>query len=159
MSIFLRERWLDERLIFNDTLNLTRLELDFSLHGQVWVPDMYILNEKSSDFHEVTVPNRLIHVYPDGSVQLSMRYVIILPLFLLFFLLLIHPFNHASFILLLPDPRFNYRFCCRRCYNNHFNHHCIVTIMINISSNRNIINNIGFYRQFKITYWLNKKKI
>ena len=101
MSIFLRERWLDERLIFNDTLNLTRLELDFSLHGQVWVPDMYILNEKSSDFHEVTVPNRLIHVYPDGSVQLSMRYVIILPLFLLFFLLLMHPFNHASFILLL----------------------------------------------------------
>ena len=97
MSIFLRERWLDERLIFNDTLNLTRLELDFSLHGQVWVPDMYILNEKSSDFHEVTVPNRLIHVYPDGSVQLSMRYVIIL----LLFLLLIHPFNHASFILLL----------------------------------------------------------
>lgn len=73
MSIFLRARWLDERLKFEDTLNLTRLELDKSIFDDVWAPDIYILNEKSSDFHEVTVPNKLIHVYPDGAVQYSAR--------------------------------------------------------------------------------------
>lgn len=73
MSIFLRERWTDERLQYQVTENITRIELDFSMHDQVWVPDLFILNEKYSDFHEVTVPNRLLHIYPDGDVQLSMR--------------------------------------------------------------------------------------
>ncbi|KAL4220984.1 Glycine receptor subunit alpha-3 [Mactra antiquata] len=73
ISMFLRERWVDNRLKYNDTLNLTRLELDYSLFENVWMPDMYILNEKSSDYHEVTVPNKLIHVYPDGTVQYSAR--------------------------------------------------------------------------------------
>ncbi|XP_045205196.2 glycine receptor subunit alpha-2-like [Mercenaria mercenaria] len=73
MSLFLRERWLDERLKYEDTINITRLELDKSLFEDVWMPDMYILNEKASDFHEVTIPNKLIHVYPDGAVQYSAR--------------------------------------------------------------------------------------
>lgn len=73
MSMHLRERWVDERLRYTDVLNLTRLELDTSLFDSVWVPDIYILNEKSSDYHEVTVLNKMMHVYPDGSVQLSAR--------------------------------------------------------------------------------------
>ena len=73
MSIFLRERWTDERLTFIDTLNLTRLELDTTMFGDVWMPDMYIVNEKESDFHEVTVPNKMVHIYPNGTVQFSAR--------------------------------------------------------------------------------------
>ncbi|XP_045205192.2 glycine receptor subunit alpha-2-like isoform X1 [Mercenaria mercenaria] len=73
MSMHLRERWVDERLRYTDVLNLTRLELDTSLFEKVWVPDMYILNEKSSNYHEVTVLNKMMHVYPDGTVQLSAR--------------------------------------------------------------------------------------
>lgn len=73
MSIFLRGRWMDERLKYKNVENMTRLELDKSLFDAVWMPDIYILNEKSSDFHEVTVPNKLIHVYPDGAVQYSAR--------------------------------------------------------------------------------------
>jgi hypothetical protein len=60
-------------LTYVDDINITRLELDKSLFDDVWMPDMYILNEKSSDFHEVTIPNKLIHVYPDGAVQYSAR--------------------------------------------------------------------------------------
>ncbi|KAL4230921.1 Glycine receptor subunit alpha-3 [Mactra antiquata] len=73
MSIFLRERWVDDRLVYNDTLNLTRLNLHSSLFDDIWEPDLYIVNEKYSDYHEVTVPNKLIHIYPDGTVQMSAR--------------------------------------------------------------------------------------
>lgn len=75
MSVFLRERWIDKRLSYVDTLNMTRLILDSSLFGNVWMPDVFILSEKSSDYHEVMVPNKLIHVYPDGTVQYSARFV------------------------------------------------------------------------------------
>ena len=73
MSMFLRERWVEPRFDYRNFTDLTRLELDLSTHKDVWVPDMYILNEKSSDFHEVTVANQMMHVYPDGTIQYSMR--------------------------------------------------------------------------------------
>ncbi|XP_060573934.1 glycine receptor subunit alpha-2-like [Ruditapes philippinarum] len=73
MSIFLRERWIDDRLKYDDTLNITRINLDSSMFNDVWMPDMYILNEKSSDYHEVMVTNKLIHIYPDGTIQHSAR--------------------------------------------------------------------------------------
>ena len=74
MSMFLRERWVDRRLAYDNVLNLTRIELDIGSIDKVWQPDMYIFNEKKSDFHEVMVPNKLLHIYPDGTVQLSARY-------------------------------------------------------------------------------------
>ena len=74
MSMFLRQRWTEPRFAYqNFTKNITRLELSTTTHGDVWVPDMFIRNEKKSDFHEVTVPNQMMHVYPDGTVQYSMR--------------------------------------------------------------------------------------
>ncbi|XP_053400666.1 glycine receptor subunit alpha-3-like [Mercenaria mercenaria] len=73
MSMFLRERWIDDRLQYTNTLNLSRIVLENALYENIWMPDMYILNEKESDFHEVTVPNKLIHIYPDGTVQYSAR--------------------------------------------------------------------------------------
>ncbi|KAL4230703.1 Glycine receptor subunit alpha-3 [Mactra antiquata] len=73
MSVFLRERWVDKRLAYNDTLNLSRLILDSSMFNQVWMPDMYILNEKTSHYHEVMIANKFIHIYPDGTVQYSAR--------------------------------------------------------------------------------------
>ncbi|XP_060572140.1 glycine receptor subunit alpha-2-like isoform X2 [Ruditapes philippinarum] len=73
LSMFLRERWKDERLVYDDVLNLTRLELDPSLFDSIWVPDLFIITEKFSEFHEVTVPNKMVHIYPDGTVQYSAR--------------------------------------------------------------------------------------
>ncbi|KAL4223141.1 hypothetical protein ACF0H5_016613 [Mactra antiquata] len=74
MSVHFRERWLDERLSYNNTNNnITRLELDKSLFDQIWMPDVYILNEKSSSFHEVTILNKMIHIYPDGTIQMVSR--------------------------------------------------------------------------------------
>ena len=76
MSMFLRERWVEPRFKYEHlTSDINRIELDLNSSSRVWVPDMYILNEKQSDFHEVTVPNKMMHVYPDGTIQYSMRYL------------------------------------------------------------------------------------
>lgn len=69
MTMLIGQKWFDERLVFDDVLNFTRLELDDSLFSQVWTPDLYILNEHFSDFHEVMVPNKFVHIYPDGLVH------------------------------------------------------------------------------------------
>ncbi|XP_060566247.1 glycine receptor subunit alpha-2-like [Ruditapes philippinarum] len=73
MSVFIRERWTDDRLSYTDSVNLTRLELDTSMFDDIWMPDVYIVNEKESDYHEVTVPNKMVHIYPNGTVQFSAR--------------------------------------------------------------------------------------
>jgi len=72
--MFIRQRWKDERLAFVDVLNFTRIELSPFMYGDIWMPDLYIVSEKYSDFHEVTVRNQMIHVYPDGTIQYSARY-------------------------------------------------------------------------------------
>ncbi|KAK3100578.1 hypothetical protein FSP39_022065 [Pinctada imbricata] len=72
MTFFLRLRWYDPRLTFPDG-NVSRLELDTGTMSKIWVPDLYIVNEKKADVHDVTVPNKLMHIYPDGLVVYSMR--------------------------------------------------------------------------------------
>ncbi|CAG5133843.1 unnamed protein product [Candidula unifasciata] len=39
----------------------------------VWVPDVYFRNEKKGRFHDVTVPNKYMHLYQHGEVHYSMR--------------------------------------------------------------------------------------
>lgn len=73
--MYLRQRWTDERLAFVDVLNLSRIELAPSMYNDIWMPDLYIRTEKWSDFHEVTVRNQMVHIYPDGTIQFSARYV------------------------------------------------------------------------------------
>ncbi|KAH3843114.1 hypothetical protein DPMN_116621 [Dreissena polymorpha] len=45
--MFLRKSWMDKRLAYNDVLNWTRLELDQSLFGTIWQPDVYISTESN----------------------------------------------------------------------------------------------------------------
>lgn len=71
--MFLRERWEDERLRFTETQSSSRLELEGSTVDKVWLPDVYILNEKTSSYHDVTVPNKMMHLYPNGTVQYSAK--------------------------------------------------------------------------------------
>lgn len=74
MSFFLRQRWYDDRLAYAEQFNFSKVELDNRVMSKVWIPDLYIKNEKKSEVHAVTVPNKLMHLYPDGLVVYSMRY-------------------------------------------------------------------------------------
>ncbi|XP_021348248.1 glycine receptor subunit alpha-3-like isoform X2 [Mizuhopecten yessoensis] len=73
MSMFIRQRWNDNRLTYTAFGGLKNLELDTKMIDSIWVPDLYIVNEKKAYFHVVTVPNKLMHIYPNGDVFYSMR--------------------------------------------------------------------------------------
>lgn len=73
MSMFIRQSWYDPRLKYSPSFGVDRLELGVLMMDSIWVPDLYFLNEKKATFHEITVPNKLMHIYPDGRVQYSMR--------------------------------------------------------------------------------------
>ena len=74
MSIFLRQRWTDSRLKYDNIPGVISLQLDTKLIPKVWVPDLFILNEKQAIVHNVVVPNKLLHIKPDGSILYSIRY-------------------------------------------------------------------------------------
>ncbi|XP_067651052.1 glycine receptor subunit alpha-2-like isoform X4 [Haliotis asinina] len=73
MSIYLRQKWNDHRLTWSDNTNLSRIEVDTKLMERVWTPDLYFVNEKQAIMHDVTVSNKLLHLYPNGTVQSSIR--------------------------------------------------------------------------------------
>ena len=76
MTFYLRQRWKDPRLAFTK-LNKT-VTLNYNDLGRIWVPDLFFRNEKAGYLHEITVPNRLIRLWPDGTLLFSQRYVSIL---------------------------------------------------------------------------------
>ena len=72
--MFLRQFWVDTRLHYDSTKSVKVLELDASRMNEVWVPDLFISNEKKASVHMVTVPNKLLHIFPNGQVKYSVRY-------------------------------------------------------------------------------------
>ncbi|XP_078497268.1 gamma-aminobutyric acid receptor subunit pi-like [Lissotriton helveticus] len=69
-TIFLRQRWTDERLCFDGNKSLS---LDGRLVELLWVPDTFIVDSKKSFLHDITVENRLIRIYPNGTVLYALR--------------------------------------------------------------------------------------
>lgn len=69
-TIYLRQRWTDPRLVFEGNKSFT---LDARLVEFLWVPDTYIVESKKSFLHEVTVGNRLIRLFSNGTVLYALR--------------------------------------------------------------------------------------
>ncbi|XP_069467507.1 gamma-aminobutyric acid receptor subunit pi-like isoform X2 [Ambystoma mexicanum] len=69
-TIFLRQRWTDERLCFDGNKSLS---LDGRLVELLWVPDTFIVDSKKSFLHDITVENRLIRIYANGTVLYALR--------------------------------------------------------------------------------------
>jgi hypothetical protein len=73
MSMFLRQRWTDLRLKFEAPDGLTKIELDHGVRHDIWVPDLCFMSDTSANFHDVTVPNRMMFLYPSGYISYSTR--------------------------------------------------------------------------------------
>uniref|UniRef100_A0A7M4E547 Gamma-aminobutyric acid receptor subunit pi n=1 Tax=Crocodylus porosus TaxID=8502 RepID=A0A7M4E547_CROPO len=69
-TIYLRQRWTDPRLVFHGNKSFT---LDARLVEFLWVPDTYIVESKRSFLHDVTVGNRLIRLFSNGTVLYALR--------------------------------------------------------------------------------------
>ena len=61
----------DDRLTFTNTSR--PLIISPQLISKMWTPDVYFPTEKRASLHDITVPNTLMRVYPDGHVIYSMR--------------------------------------------------------------------------------------
>ncbi|GFO14262.1 glycine receptor subunit alpha-1 [Plakobranchus ocellatus] len=80
-----------------------RLELDTRLMDKVWSPDTFFINERQAKFHEITVPNKLMHVFSNGTVFYSVR----LSMTLTCHMTLSHyPFDHQECPLMLGSYGF-----------------------------------------------------
>ncbi|XP_013414141.1 glycine receptor subunit alpha-2 [Lingula anatina] len=74
INIFLRQNWNDPRLAFaGNTSGLDSVTLGDSTRNDIWVPDLYFMNEKNSRFHTVTTPNRMIIISANGDIMYSQR--------------------------------------------------------------------------------------
>ena len=71
MDIYMRQSWIDPRMAYTMTDKPTVIPA--RAMDMVWVPDIFFPNEKRASFHEVTVPNRLMRVYPNGTIVYSVR--------------------------------------------------------------------------------------
>ncbi|XP_064637928.1 glycine receptor subunit alpha-2-like [Lineus longissimus] len=82
INLYFRQRWVDPRLAYDDIS--TPITLGYARVNEIWVPDTFFVNEKRSIRHEVTVPNVLLRVHPDGSLLYSQRISLTLscPMFL-----------------------------------------------------------------------------
>ncbi|XP_013383341.1 glycine receptor subunit alpha-1 [Lingula anatina] len=71
VSIYLRQSWADPRLAFAPNASLgigTMIKLDNTFYQRIWIPDVYFRNEKKASFHTVTIHNRLMYLYSNGTV-------------------------------------------------------------------------------------------
>uniref|UniRef100_A0A1I8HWS8 Neur_chan_LBD domain-containing protein n=2 Tax=Macrostomum lignano TaxID=282301 RepID=A0A1I8HWS8_9PLAT len=96
IQIFLRLSWIDRRLSYNVTdmrghgvpqplpqfqtaqpptaLNdTTGLTIDPRLIDEIWLPDIIFMNEKQAKYHDITIPNKLLRIKPNGEVYYSSR--------------------------------------------------------------------------------------
>uniref|UniRef100_A0A7N8XBM4 Gamma-aminobutyric acid receptor subunit pi n=1 Tax=Mastacembelus armatus TaxID=205130 RepID=A0A7N8XBM4_9TELE len=69
-TIFLRQRWCDSRLVFPGNESVS---VDGRLVSLLWIPDTFIPDSKRSFLHDVTVENRLIRIFSNGTVLYALR--------------------------------------------------------------------------------------
>ena len=72
INIFFRQEWYDERL--SNTGLGHSVTLNHKHRSMIWVPDVFMPNEKSATFHDLTVPNVLLRLDPDGKILYSQRW-------------------------------------------------------------------------------------
>ena len=70
VNFYLRQSWRDPRLAFDprsldEPRNIIKIEFK---QKDIWVPDVFVRNEKKAEFHDVTIPNVMLTVNATGNV-------------------------------------------------------------------------------------------
>ena len=69
--MYLRQEWRDERLALRNVTELRKIRA--YVWNDIWLPDTFIRNEKSSRTHQLTVDNRLLTIRDDGDIWYVMK--------------------------------------------------------------------------------------
>ena len=79
LKIYLRYIWTDPRLAYGETETDAMafpIALDENLTNKLWQPDLFFIDASSAYFHDVTRPNSLLRINPDGEIILSRHYTV-----------------------------------------------------------------------------------
>ena len=71
MTFYLRQSWVDERFAYTEIDK--SVTLNYNDLNRIWIPDLFFRNEKKGMLHDMTVPNRLLRLDPDGRILYSQR--------------------------------------------------------------------------------------
>ncbi|KAF6774370.1 hypothetical protein AHF37_05770 [Paragonimus kellicotti] len=81
VDLYLRQTWIDPRLAWQDIPYLKHYENSILLTQQIqqlWLPDLFFRNGKLGFMHDISVPNHLIRVFPNGNVLYSQKITMVL---------------------------------------------------------------------------------
>uniref|UniRef100_A0A914CTC4 Uncharacterized protein n=1 Tax=Acrobeloides nanus TaxID=290746 RepID=A0A914CTC4_9BILA len=71
LDVYFQQFWKDTRLAHNESKRV--LIRDKGILDKIWHPDVYFANARIAEFHEVTQPNFLVWIEPDGSILYDTR--------------------------------------------------------------------------------------
>ncbi|VDN27487.1 unnamed protein product [Cylicostephanus goldi] len=71
LDVYFQQFWRDPRLAHNESGRV--LIRDKEMLGKMWHPDVYFANARIAEFHQVTQPNFLLWIEPDGSILYDTR--------------------------------------------------------------------------------------
>ena len=74
--MYIRQRWKEPRLALTNLSSLTNgtnSVLVTSNRDKLWLPDLFIKNDKISSISDVTVTNQFIRLYEPGELVVSQR--------------------------------------------------------------------------------------
>jgi len=66
VTFYLRQSWRDERLSFQSAGGLRKMRA--YVWDDIWVPDIFFRNSKSSNTHHVAVNNRFLRITDSGDI-------------------------------------------------------------------------------------------
>ena len=73
-DFFFRQFWQDPRLAFEAKDGLVTLNIGSEYLKNLWVPDTYFPNEKTSYYHLATTSNEFLRIKPAGDILRSIRW-------------------------------------------------------------------------------------
>ena len=73
IDMYFRQFWTDPRLAFQPKPGLEKLILGSEFIISIWVPDTFIVNEKTGHFHKATTNNEFFRIKPNGDILRSIK--------------------------------------------------------------------------------------
>ncbi|VEL32167.1 unnamed protein product, partial [Protopolystoma xenopodis] len=76
VDMYLRQQWIDERLAWDHSEEFEKHNSSILLtlrRGELWLPDLFFRNGKQGFMYEMTTPNCLVRVEPNGQIMFSQK--------------------------------------------------------------------------------------
>ena len=74
MDLYFQQKWVDERLVFDEQdrpVILAPKQIE-----KIWVPDLFFPNEKKAEIHNVMLANQVVKIFPKCDSESSVHSVI-----------------------------------------------------------------------------------